>query len=180
MPIPSYVSNNEIDCNLIMNANDVDNMKRWMDEDVPLLSNSTKEKLSSLTTNKEEESSSKDSNEALDQGNQNQKPMEVNTEDSTADDTIILNQDTNNNNDVVEVQNDNTNEFDVSATSMKSEKKVQLLSFSSELVKLERDGIEKLKPQMFNMKKKKFIRKDFALLAFLALFIDAKLMAMCL
>ena len=35
---------------------------------------------------------------------------------------------------------------------MNSKKKVQRIPFSSELVKIERDGIVKLKPQMLNNK----------------------------
>ena len=50
-----------------MNANDVDDRKIWIDEDVQSLSNSTEGELPSLTTNEEEGSSSKDGNEALDQ-----------------------------------------------------------------------------------------------------------------
>ena len=111
-----------------------------------------KRKLPSLATNVEEVSSSKDSNEALHQGNPCQKTIEVNTEDSTIDDAIVPNQDMSDNDDVVETQNDEDNEFYVSTMSMKSKKKVQRMSFSSELVKLERDGILKLKSHMFNKK----------------------------
>ena len=57
-----------------------------------------------------------------------------------------------NNYDVVEAQKNKDDEFDISAMSMKSKKKAQTMSFSSELVKLERDGITNLKSQMFNKK----------------------------
>ena len=52
----------------------------------------------------------------------------------------------------METQNNKDNELNVSSTIMKSRKKVQRASFSSELVKLERDSVLKLKPQMFNKK----------------------------
>ena len=97
-----------------------------------------KRKLPSLVTNLEEVKSSKDSNEASHQGNPHQKTIEVNTEDSTIDDAITPNQDINNKDDAVEMQNNKDNEFDISTASMKSNKNVQRMSFSSELVKLER------------------------------------------
>ena len=86
-----------------------------------------KRKLPSLVTNLEEVSSSKDSNEAS-----HQKTIEVNNEESTIDDAITPNQNTNNNNDVIETKNNKHNEFDVSTVSMKSKKKAQRISFSSE------------------------------------------------
>ena len=65
----------------------------------------------------------------------------------------MSNQDMNNNDDVMEIKNDKDNEFDVSTMIIKSKKKVQRVTFISELVKLERDGVLKLKPRMLNKKK---------------------------
>ena len=61
-----------------------------------------KRKLPSVATNLEEVSSSKESKEALHPGNPFQKTIEVNTEESAADDAITLNQNMNNDDDVVE------------------------------------------------------------------------------